>query len=461
MILFIRILAWIISKTPDFILRGFCILLGRITYYGSKRGHLVCTNLHHAFPEKPVAWVKVTAKENLTRMFEMFLLPFGMSYMSDRALHKRIQVEPESLKLLNEMRKHRGTIVLSPHTTLTEYGPYKALKFEIPPMGVFYRPLDYKPLDEFIKQVRGRYVTMLSRKEGLLQSGEYLKNKHWIGILFDQNAGDVGTYTLFFDRIVSATELPALLSKKYNARMALLYFKRLGFRKAELSYHLLPEIEDVKEKTAYLQYAFEEHLKSNEEEIVDWFWAHNRWKAQRSPEKLFNLEHKKMAIEEALRLRGLKELPRKLALFLRLPDSPQTAEAMMPLVSEMRMARPDLHVTLLGYTEVLEACNKTSEADAVLSVPREKSDYDTYLKTLPDLFPEIFMVSENNPCALTEAKKSKARQRIGIRKQSERIGELNLTWECPSTLESASLTDNWRLCLQHFGLPQKAGTSTD
>jgi KDO2-lipid IV(A) lauroyltransferase len=445
MMLLIKLIAWSIAHVPDFAKRAVFITLGSIAYYLSNRGHLVRSNLHHAFPEESPEWIRKAAKENLARMFEMFFLPFALHYYTRDEIQKRLKADKKYIDLVNSLDKERGTIILSPHTTITEFGPCLPLIFDVKDFGIFYRPIDNKVMEQFVLNVRSRFgVTMLSRREGLLKSGHFLKNGNWVGILFDQNAGSIGTLTTFFDRVASSIELPGLLSKKYNSRLVMIYFQRTGIWRGKVVAEVLPEIEDVKEKTAYIQYHLEEKIKSHKDERVDWFWAHNRWKTQRELKTMFRLEHKKMALNESLAIRGQKEIPRNLRMFIRFGDDVTQALEFLPLIGKLRKSRPDLQVTVLAPSKIVEVCQKQqSGADAFIPIPKNASEYKGYLKSLPNRYPDIFLILETNEKAVHEAIVSKARQRMGMMFSEKRIKGIKQSWECPKELKEKSFYEQW------------------
>jgi len=296
---------------------------------------------------------------------------------------------------------------------------------------------------------------MLSRREGLLKSGHFLKQGNWVGVLFDQNAGNVGTLTTYFDRVVSSTELPGLLSKKYDSRLAMVYFERTGIWRGKVRIEVLPEIEDVKTKTAYIQYHLEKHLKEHKEERVNWFWAHNRWKAQRELETLFRLEHKKMALDESLAIRDQKELPRNLRLFIRFGNDLTQAMEFLPLISQMRKSRPDLQVTVVAPSKIVAIYKEQkSEADAYLIVPQKTSEYKTFLKELPDRYADIFLTVETSEKAVHEAVVSKARQRMGMMYSEKRPKGLKQAWICPEELRDAPFIDQWKAFFFAHGMKE-------
>jgi len=111
----------------------------------------------------------------------------------------------------------RPTLLITSHC-----GNWELLGYSIASLGfpvhALYRPLDMKPLDQWVQDTRRSRGLMLIDKFGassrlpqLIESGET------VAFLADQNAGTQGLYVPFFGRLASAYKTIGLLALKYNA----------------------------------------------------------------------------------------------------------------------------------------------------------------------------------------------------------------------------------------------------
>jgi KDO2-lipid IV(A) lauroyltransferase len=111
------------------------------------------------------------------------------------------------------------------------------------PLHALYRPLDSKPLDEWVFETRSRRGLILvdkfgaaRRLPGLLQAGAP------VGFIADQNAGDRGMFVPFFDRLASAYKAIGLMAIQHNATIICGQARRLsGMSADEGDHHGLAE----------------------------------------------------------------------------------------------------------------------------------------------------------------------------------------------------------------------------
>src|SRR5690606_3208199 len=111
-------------------------------------------------------------------------------------------------------------LVLVPHCRLMEAITFlpQLIEREFPEVGVIYRPLKNPTVEQWVLCTRQRFgLRLLSRHEGFLDAVRILDGGGAVAILFDQNAGTIGSLTLFMDRLCSTTELPGLLAAKGKA----------------------------------------------------------------------------------------------------------------------------------------------------------------------------------------------------------------------------------------------------
>ena len=144
--------------------------------------------------------------------------------------------------------------------------------------GTVYQALRNKPLDDLINEDRRRRgVQTFDRKKGFHAPIALVGELGILGILVDQNAGDGGMWTPFFNRLSSTSPLAATLAIRTGAAVVPAAIYTSGFARWRIV--LSPEIpwkEDQPEQlTADINSALEKQIR---ESPADWFWVHNRWK---------------------------------------------------------------------------------------------------------------------------------------------------------------------------------------
>src|SRR6185295_8925050 len=87
--------------------------------------------------------------------------------------------------------------------------------FEI---NALYRPLDLKPLDQWVRRVRERRGLMLVDKFGAAEEvTKIMRRGGLLGFIADQNGGDRGLFVPFFNRLASSYKTIGLLAIQYDA----------------------------------------------------------------------------------------------------------------------------------------------------------------------------------------------------------------------------------------------------
>ena len=102
------------------------------------------------------------------------------------------------------------------------------------PMHALYRPLDSKPLDEWVKQTRTRRGLNLVDKFGAARAlPTIVARGDPVGFIADQNAGDRGMFVPFFDRLASAYKAIGLMAMQHDAVVICGQARRLSGMTAE------------------------------------------------------------------------------------------------------------------------------------------------------------------------------------------------------------------------------------
>lgn len=86
------------------------------------------------------------------------------------------------------------------------------------PMHALYRPLDSKPLDDWVRRTRSRQGTRLLDKFGATEEvPTLLERKEPVGFVADQNAGDRGLFVPFMGRLASTYKTIGLVAMRHRA----------------------------------------------------------------------------------------------------------------------------------------------------------------------------------------------------------------------------------------------------
>jgi len=86
------------------------------------------------------------------------------------------------------------------------------------PMQAVYRPLDLKPLDNWVRESREkRGLTLVSKFGAIRALPEGMKRGVPAGLVADQNGGDYGVFVPYFGRLTSTYKSIGILAMQFNA----------------------------------------------------------------------------------------------------------------------------------------------------------------------------------------------------------------------------------------------------
>lgn len=156
------------------------------------------------------------------------------------------------------------------------------------PINVVYRPFDFKALDRFFENFRGRSgARLFSKARSMRKILRSLKNNELVGILLDQNAGRrAGVFVDFFGKSACTNKGLALIAQKTRAPVVPVFLIREARAYRMTVGPEIPLIEtgdkqrDLRENTRQYNRVLESMIRRYPEQ---WFWVHRRWKTR--PEK--------------------------------------------------------------------------------------------------------------------------------------------------------------------------------
>lgn len=204
-------------------------------------------------------------------------------------------VKTDGLEYLAEAHaRGKGVLMCTAH-----FGNWELLGADIGlhgyPMLSIVRQQNNSAMDRFINEYRelvGQKVAYNRGKEGVLAMGRYLKEKHLLGILYDQDTNDTGVTVDLFGKPVVTPAGPAVFSRTFGSAVLpfFMHYDPDGSCRVKIYPPLYAAKTGNKEQDLYrltrsLMDILEDEIRSNP---PMWFWVHDRWKDGRqrfSPEK--------------------------------------------------------------------------------------------------------------------------------------------------------------------------------
>jgi len=258
-------------------------ILGRFVYLIDKRHRrIVMRNLNLAFPkwdeEQKIKVAKATYANFITTIIELFFL----KYISRDKLESIITfINMENLDKTKEQNK--GIILISGHFGNWELA-HIAFSAFYEPITMVARKLQFKPLENFLKDLRNMFGSrVLDKKNALNDMRAALRKKEILGILIDQGTiQKEGIETEFFGHKVMTTPSAALLARRFRCPVLPGFVIRKNGGGFEA--HCLPQI-DLQRTNDYSADIIANTQKMNdtiqgfiEKYPEQWFWFHKRWK---------------------------------------------------------------------------------------------------------------------------------------------------------------------------------------
>jgi len=459
-VLFIlRILGWLVARTPERLLCRIAEVLGDfILNWMPRRRRVVLSNLHHAFPEKSAAWHRAIGRESCRRLVETGLLSLATPFLDERRFREIIRPTPGLLACFAEHRARPApTLICSPHLAYWEAQTAMSLVVpgSFPEFGIIFRPLDNAAVNAFVKRSRERFgMTLLSRKEGFAAALKTLRRQGFVGVLFDQNSGPRGALATLFGRVCSTTELPGLMAEKMGARVYGICPIRRGFWRVEINVQRIPSDGTSTGVTIALNRWLEDLLMRDESLCASWLWAHDRWRHQDAPAQRFRLVAKRDLLAADLAARGLRAPPRRTRIWIRLPNWLGDVILTLPLVRALRLARPDAELTLVTPPQFVPLLQEWNVADRLHPLPPRGPGYFAHFRRLRGAFPDVWLLFTNSFRGDLEARLTGCRQRFGLVRPGKPRPLLTHCYHVPASWDERShhQLELWHNFLRHFGL---------
>ncbi|MDR0693269.1 MAG: hypothetical protein LBF49_01705 [Puniceicoccales bacterium] len=457
------IFGYLLARMPRCILRLLCIVCGSVAMFVMpSRRRLVLSNLYYAFPKRSALWRRKVCRENFFRLIELGLLSIAGSFLSRKRVKADFKLSKEDKRVIGQvLAGKQGAIVFVPHFTLMESMtllPKIVDDVDWPEVGVIYRPFDNRSLEKFIKCTReGCGMKLFSRKKGIFEAMQVLKNKGIISLLFDQNAGDSGHRMIFFNRLIASTDLPALLYQKFKAPVYFLCPMRVGFWKANIRIKRLNfDGNDPKTILFVANRHLEEILSINENVCSDWLWAHDRWKVVAYGTKNLAKRRCEWLAQSQKYLNIKPETVINLHLMVRMPNWLGDIIMAIAVLRTLKHYRPDMELILVCQEQFVDFLAGLEIADKVVKLPEKNSKYFLNILKIKDIYPypDVYVSLVSSLRGDIEAVLMGAPKRIGTdtKNRSYRKIFINNLYESGADTGFLHQTKLWKNALNEFGI---------
>jgi len=218
--------------------------------------------------------------------------------LNEDAYSRHVQVG-EVAEGLRELCKDQPCLLITGHCGNWELLGYTLALLGFP-MHALYRPLDMKPLDDWVHVTRSRRGLTLIDKFGASRILPVLMEQQTpVGFIADQNAGDRGLFVPFFDRLASTYKAIGIMAVRYRAVVLCGTAIRLGALHeispgAELFQYRLDITDIIRPEdwegqpdpvfyiTARYRRAIETMVRRNPDQYL---WMHRYWKTRPAHER--------------------------------------------------------------------------------------------------------------------------------------------------------------------------------
>ena len=279
-----KLVSKIFCLLPRSLGMAFGSLLGRVAplFVEEWRMKMAAANVQECLGVSPEEARKI-ARQSVVKFGRMIVEVLRFPLLNRDTIHS--VVKTDGLEYLEEAyAKGKGALMCTGH-----FGNWELLGATVAlhgyPMLSIARKQNNGAMDRFINEYReivGQKVAYNQGKEGILAMGRYLKEKHLLGILYDQDTNDTGVKTVLFGKEVITPAGPAVFSRTFGCSILpiFMHYDEDGSCRAKIYPPLYAE--KTKDKDRDLSRVTEKMMAILEQEIREnppmWFWVHDRWK---------------------------------------------------------------------------------------------------------------------------------------------------------------------------------------
>lgn len=282
----LRLLVLIAASVPRAALLALGAGLGRFTFSILRiRRRVALDNLQQAFPQKAREEVLALGRRNYENFGMMMMEYLRLPRLSPTELDDLVRFRsPADEQLWQQtLAEGRGAICMTGHFGNWEYmGAMVARRF---PMVFLYQAQNNPYADRLIRRTR-ESLGMASIPRGSALKGilKALREKKFVAVLADQDAGQSGLFVDFLGRPASTARGPAAFVLRSGAPILFVVAVRQagGRHLVEtecLRFDDLPENWTEEEKIRAVTESWSAVLEGFIRRHPDhWFWMHRRWK---------------------------------------------------------------------------------------------------------------------------------------------------------------------------------------
>ncbi len=281
----LRVFCMTVGSIPKKYHAPIALVLGRLWFLFDKRHrNITINNLKKAYkPKENHVETEILAKKVFTS-FSRLLFEVCWA-MSQRPENIDVYIDRSDIKFIKEaLRKKKGVLILTGHLGNWELMPYVVFLEGIKSHAV-YRPLDFKPMDRFVINMRSRLGTdFIPAKNALRKIITALRKNEIVGLLIDQNSDPHnGVVIDFFGRPAFASKGLAIIARQTGAPVVPAFLVRENERFKFISGPEIPFVrtgdpqKDIEINTQRYNLAIENAVRLYPEQ---WFWVHRRWKTK-------------------------------------------------------------------------------------------------------------------------------------------------------------------------------------
>ena len=323
-------------------------------------------NLARAFEgEKSKAEIRALCFKHFTTLGANAVCAFKIPAVPQEEIQKIAVIEN-----LDRIRKNiaNGRPVVLAINHIGNWELYAQLVFQVPEarFGTIYQSLRNPLLDDLVNRDRRRLgVATFDRKKGFNTAIALLREPGIVGVLVDQNAGDGGIWTPFFNRLSSTSPLAAALAMRTDAAVIPVAIYTSGFArwKVVLSEEIPWSPDEPEKLTSDINDALERQIRVSPQ---DWFWVHNRWKM---PWPNFLTARTKRGTFVPPATKCLQPF----RIVLRSPNWLGDAVMCLQAARAFKTSRPDVRLSVLAPAKLAGLWRKVPEIDEVLEISKQDS----------------------------------------------------------------------------------------
>ncbi len=289
-----RFLFFLAQRLPQAWLLILGAGLGKLTFSLLRiRRRVALENLAHAFPEKSAAEIKTIARRSYENFGKMMLEYLRLPSLSAAALQQRISfaMPREQNPYEQALALGKGAICMTGHFGNWEYMGALVAQMQYP-MVYLYQEQNNPYVDGLIRDIRIK-MNMPSIPRGAALRGilKALREKKFVAILADQDAGRNGIFVDFLGRPASTAQGPAAFVLKTQAPIVFCVAIREPHGHHRVEAELLTfdfsknaatsEEDKLHQITAAWTKVLEKYIRQYPDH---WFWMHRRWKSKKEKE---------------------------------------------------------------------------------------------------------------------------------------------------------------------------------